>query len=239
MTASASLYLIPVPLGSAEDTATTFSSGVIAQVHRIDDFVVENKKTARAILKRFGHPTPLSNIRMTELSEHTPNHAVRPLLDPIQQGRNLGLMSEAGCPAVADPGSLLVEQAHQLGIRVIPLVGPSSLLLALMASGMNGQRFAFHGYLPARDPDRLQALQRLEQQSRRHRSVEIFIETPYRNVAMLDTCLHLGDTTRLCIACDVAQPTEAIRTATIREWRASRPEVSLDRRPAVFLIQAR
>jgi 16S rRNA (cytidine1402-2'-O)-methyltransferase len=231
-----SLYLIPVPLGPTSDGA--LPQEVVATTRRIKDFVVEDLKTARAVLKALEHPSPLREIGMRELNEHTAASDVPALLEPALQGRDLGLMSEAGCPAVADPGSALVELAHRRGVRVIPLVGPSSILMALMASGMNGQRFAFHGYLPAREPDRLEALKKLETTSKKQKSVEIFIETPYRNTPMLDACLRLADSTRLCVACDLTQPGEWIRSSTIRDWRARRPDVDLDRRPAVFLIQA-
>jgi 16S rRNA (cytidine1402-2'-O)-methyltransferase len=231
-----SLYLIPVPLGPSSEGV--LPQEVVATARRIKDFVVEDLKTARAVLKVFEHPTPLREIAMHELNEHTAGRDIPALLEPALQGRDLGLMSEAGCPAVADPGSALVELAHRRGIRVIPLVGPSSILLALMASGMNGQRFAFHGYLPAREPDRFDALKKLEITSKKLKSVEIFIETPYRNAPMLDACLRLADTTRLCVACDLTQPGEWIRSSSIRDWRTRRPEVDLERRPAVFLIQA-
>jgi 16S rRNA (cytidine1402-2'-O)-methyltransferase len=230
------LYLIPVPLGPNSEAC--LPDAVVAKTLQIDDFVVENLKTARAVLKALDHPTPLREIRMAELNEHTAPIDVPALLEPTLLGRDLGLMSEAGCPAVADPGSALVEHAHRRGIRVVPLVGPSSILLALMASGMNGQRFAFHGYLPARDPERFDALKKLEIASKKTKSVEIFIETPYRNAPMFESCLRLADTTRLCVACDLTQPGEWIRSASIRDWKARRPEVDLDRRPAVFLIQS-
>ena len=231
------LYLIPVPLGNGPADLVLLPE-VRTLACRIEDFVVENAKTARAMLKAMGHPKPLREIRIAELNEHTPPADIPPLLEPALQGRILGLMSEAGCPAVADPGSALVEIAHRMGIRVVPLVGPSSILLALMASGMNGQNFAFHGYLPARDPERLHALKRLESASRSARCVQIFIETPYRNEAMLASCLQLAPETRLCVACELTGSGEWIRSAAIRDWIAGQDPVDLNRRPAVFLIQA-
>lgn len=232
-----SLFLIPVPLGNAP-VDEVLPPEVRSRACGIEDFVVENAKTARAMLKAMGHPKPLREIRIAELNEHTPAANIASLLEPALQGRPIGLMSEAGCPAVADPGSALVEYAHRHGIRVVPLVGPSSILLALMASGMNGQNFAFHGYLPARDPDRLQALKRLENASRSAHCVQIFIETPYRNTAMLASCLQLAADTRLCIACELTGSGEWIRSAAIRDWIVRPDPTDIDRRPAIFLIQA-
>lgn len=231
------LFLLPVPLGPGK-TETVLPSEVVAQIHRLRHFVVENAKTARAVLKTLQHPTPLRDIVMRELNEHTPSGDLPEILQALRDGHDLGLMSEAGCPAVADPGSALVELAHREGFRVAPLVGPSSILLALMASGMNGQRFSFHGYLPARDPERTNALRQLEADSRRQRGVEIFIETPYRNHAMLTAALQLRPDTRLCVACDLSLDSEWIRSASIANWKKQPADEALDRRPAVFLLQA-
>jgi 16S rRNA (cytidine1402-2'-O)-methyltransferase len=231
------LYLLPVPLGPG-DPASVLPRDAIAITRRLDRFVVENAKAARAILKLLDHPVPLREIVMDELNEHTPSGVVGDFLQVLREGHDLGLMSDAGCPAVADPGSRLVELAHKEGIRVVPVVGPSSILLALMASGMNGQRFAFNGYLPNKEPDRTTTLKRLESDSRRTKGVEIFIETPYRNQAMLDAVLQLNPSTRLCIACDITLASEWIRSAPISTWKKNPPETPLDRRPAVFLIQA-
>lgn len=231
------LYLIPVPIGPA-GLNETLPANVISTTRKITDFVVENAKTARLVLKSFEHPIPLREIRMSELNEHTPLSDIPRLLEPALQGRPVGLMSEAGCPAVADPGSALVEHAHANAIRVVPLVGPSSILLALMASGMNGQCFSFHGYLPAREPERLISLKKLENLSRNTKAVQIFIETPYRNGKMLDSCLQLSPSTRLCIASGLTQADEWIRSMSVRDWKTRAADSDLDRRPAIFLLQA-
>lgn len=232
------LYLLPVPLGPTDPSAV-LPQDTIALTRRLNRFVVENAKTARAVLKVLEHPTPLREIVMDELNEHTPSGVIANFLQALRDGHDVGLMSEAGCPAVADPGSRLVELAHREQIRVAPIVGPSSLLLALMASGMNGQRFSFNGYLPASESERAQALQKLESDSHRTKGVEIFIETPYRNLAMLESALRLRPDTRLCVACDLTLPSEWIRSASIAEWKKKPGNPLLDRRPAVFLLQAK
>lgn len=231
------LVLIPAPLGETPVSAV-LPPDVLPVVRGIRHFVVENAKTARAFLKRYGHPLPLRELDLQELNEHTPAAAVGALLEPARRGETLGLMSEAGCPAVADPGSLLVAQAHDEGIAVHPLVGPSSLLLALMASGLNGQRFAFHGYLPARDPERSQALRALEAESRRSGAVQLFIETPYRNLALFDAALQCcHPRTRLCLAGGLTTAQEWIATKSVGTWKTTaRPPI--DRLPTVFLLQS-
>lgn len=231
------LYLLPVPLGPAEPEVV-LPREAINIARRLNRFVVENAKTARAVLKTLEHPTPLREIVMDELNEHTRDDALASLLQGLREGHDVGLMSEAGCPAVADPGSKLVELAHREHIRVVPIVGPSSILLALMASGMNGQRFTFNGYLPSKEPERSQALQKLEADSRRHHGVEIFIETPYRNQTMLESALRLRPETRLCVACNLTLADEWIRSARIADWKKAPDIPALDRRPAVFLLQA-
>jgi 16S rRNA (cytidine1402-2'-O)-methyltransferase len=229
------LYLIPVALG---DSAWT---GYLPQATRdiacgLTHFVVENAKTARAELKRIGHPLPLRELAIEQMPEKLAAADIDRLLQPLHDGRDLGLMSEAGCPGVADPGALLVRRAHELGIAVRPLVGPSSLLLALMASGLEGQRFAFHGYLPAREPERSQRIAELERDSARLDQTQIFIETPYRNMAIFDAVLAAcRPQTRLCVASNLTLPTETLRTRSIGDWRAAqRP--ALDKRPTVFLL---
>lgn len=234
---SGTLYLLPVPLGETAPEAV-IPVPTLEIARRLTHFVVENAKTARAVLKVMNHPVPLRELDLQELNEHTPAQAVAALLEPARQGHDLGLMSEAGCPAVADPGSLLVAQAHAEGIRVAPLVGPSSLLLALMASGLNGQNFAFHGYLPAREPERSQALRQLEGTSRKSGGVQLFIETPYRNGALFDSLLAACQPgSRLCVAVALTTADEAVRTCTVGEWRRS-PRPPFDKQPAVFLLQA-
>ena len=227
------LYAIPTPLGGAPEQS--LPAAALATIRTLRDFVVENAKSARAFLAAAGcQPRELA---IAELNQHTPAGDVPRLLGPLREGRPLGLLSEAGCPAIADPGAALVEAAHAAGFRVVPLVGPSAITLALMASGLEGQRFAFCGYLPREPAERKQRIKQLEQRSRREHETEIFIETPYRNDALvgalLDAC---APDTRLCIAADLTLPTESIRTQAVAGWRRSRP--SLGKRPAVFLLLA-
>ncbi|MCK9284248.1 MAG: SAM-dependent methyltransferase [Rhodocyclaceae bacterium] len=232
---SGALYLIPVALGNLPwpDFLPQATRDVAC---RLSHFVVENAKTARAELKRLGHPIPLREIAVEQLPEQLTQTEIDRLLAPLQDGHDLGLMSEAGCPGVADPGALLVRRAHELGISVRPLVGPSSLLLALMASGLDGQRFAFHGYLPAREPERGKKIGELEKDSRRLQQTQIFIETPYRNAALFHALLGACQTgTRLCVATDLTLPGQFIATHTVAIWKKKPPPV-LERRPTVFLL---
>ena len=231
------LYLIPVPLGpSAPQESLT--PGVLATIRPLGHFVVEQAKTARAFLKAAGTDKPLQELELKELNEHTKSDALSDLLAPLRAGLDVGLLSEAGCPAVADPGANLVALAQQENIRVVPLIGPSSLLLALMASGLNGQRFAFQGYLPAKEAERTKALRDLESESRKRSQTQIFIETPYRNRAMFDAILATCQPgTRLTVATDLTQPGETIRTQTIQHWKKQTPP-DIERRPSVFLLLA-
>lgn len=228
------LYLIPTPLGDAAlDLLLPAEVQRIAM--RLRHFVVERAKTARAFLKGLGLGVPLSEIRMEVLDEHTPREAVARLLEPLLIGLDLGLVSEAGCPSVADPGARLVALAHERGIRVKPLIGPSAILLALMGSGLEGQRFSFHGYLPADRAGRISKIQELERISREHRQTQIFIETPYRNNALLaDLLSTCSPGTRLCLAVALTTAREAIRTQPVSAWRRISPD--LDRLPTVFLL---
>lgn len=231
------LYLIPVALGD-----TTWSDFLPQRTRDIAcgliHFVVENAKTARAELKRMGHPVPLRELLIEQLPDQPNAQDIERLLAPAKQGHDLGIMSEAGCPGVADPGALLVKRAHELGIRVVPLVGPSSLLLALMSSGLNGQQFAFHGYLPARDPERGVKVSQLEAESLRLNQTQIFIETPYRNEALYTALLKACKAdTRLCIASSLTLADESVITRRIGQWRSATPP-PLHHRPAVFLLNA-
>ena len=230
------LYLIPSPLGeSALDTILPEQVRAIAA--RLDTFVVEHPKTARAFLKQIVTHTPLQQLNLLVLDEHTPETELTTLLAPLLAGKDVGLISEAGCPAVADPGANLVRLAHQKHIRVVPLSGPSSILLSLMASGLSGQHFAFHGYLPVDKTERKKKLLELEQASASRNETEIFIETPYRNRQMLEAILETcGDSTALCVAVDVTLATESIQTKTVAQWKKNLPEI--DKRPAVFLLLA-
>ncbi|MDQ8021678.1 MAG: SAM-dependent methyltransferase [Moraxellaceae bacterium] len=238
------LHLLPVQLGPA-DTATTHPPGVLTTLQRLDYFIVERAKTARADLRKLGHPAQLASLVIEELAaqpEKLDQAELDRLLAPILAGKDGGLMSEAGCPAVADPGALVVRRAHELGIQVVPHVGPSSLLLALMASGLNGQSFRFHGYLPIQTEARQRAIAEIEAESARRNQTELFIETPYRNLAMLDALLlHLKDSTRLCIASGLTTTEERITTRSVADWKRTRKQAGqpdLDRQPAIFLLLA-
>lgn len=212
-------------------------ANIAALVASLTIFVVENAKTARQWLKWYGHPSEMRQLTIVELRAVDGRKALAAYLTPLMEGKNIGVMSEAGCPGVADPGANLVREAHRLGIRVAPLVGPSSILLALMASGLNGQRFRFHGYLPVDRIERAKAIAALEQSSRRDRETQLFIETPYRNGAMIDTLMATCNSqTLLCMAADVTGENETIVTRTIGEWKKQLP--NLDKRPTVFLLQA-
>ena len=215
----ASLYLIPVPLGPASPEAC-LPPDTLAVARRLDHFVVEHAKTARAHLKAMGHPQPIQSLQIEELNEHTPAAAILPLLAPLKAGHDVGLLSEAGCPAVADPGAALVMAAHRENISVVPLIGPSSILLALMASGLGGQRFAFHGYLPAKEPERSQAIRNLEKTARADRATQLFIETPYRSAALLEALASaLSPTTLISVGADLSLPGQLIQTRSAKNWR--------------------
>ncbi|QRM19723.1 SAM-dependent methyltransferase [Dechloromonas sp. TW-R-39-2] len=231
------LYLIPVPLGP---TAPEHSlpANVLDTIRPLEYFVVEQAKTARAFLKAAGTNKALQELQLEELNEHTKSDALDRLLAPLRLGLDVGLLSEAGCPAVADPGANLVALAQKEGIRVVPLIGPSSLLLALMASGLNGQRFAFQGYLPTKEVDRSKALRDLESESRKRQQTQLFIETPYRNRAMFDAILQTCQpATRLTVATDLTLPSESVLTRTIAQWKKQTPP-EIERRPTVFLMLA-
>jgi 16S rRNA (cytidine1402-2'-O)-methyltransferase len=228
------LYAIPTPLGGTPEAA--LPAPALQQIRQLKDFVVEDAKSARAFLSAAGcAPRELS---LAELNEHTPASEVPQLLQPLREGRPLGLLAEAGCPAIADPGAALIEAAQRENFRVVPLVGPSSITLALMASGLEGQRFAFCGYLPRDAAERTRRIKELEARSRRERETEIFIETPYRNEALFGALLEAcAPGTRLCVAADLTLGAESVRTRTIAEWRRAREAPG--KRPAVFLLLAR
>ncbi len=231
------LFLIPVPLGPTPPQ-DSLPPNVLATIRPLQHFVVEQAKTARAFLKLAGTEHPLQSLNLSELNEHTRAEEIERLLTPLHSGHDVGLLSEAGCPAVADPGANLVAAAQKAGIQVIPLIGPSSLLLSLMASGLNGQRFAFHGYLPAKEGERNKTLRDLEIESRKRQQTQLFIETPYRNRQMFDSILaSCQGNTRLCVATDLTLPSESIRTQTIQQWKKQTPP-EIERRPTVFLLLA-
>jgi 16S rRNA (cytidine1402-2'-O)-methyltransferase len=231
------LYLIPVPLGAVAPEMSLPAS-VLERVRPLTHFVVENAKSARAFLKAAGTDAPLQALQLEELNEHTRPDALDRLLAPLRIGHDVGLLSEAGCPAVADPGADLVALAQREDIHVMPLIGPSSILLALMASGLNGQRFAFQGYLPAKEAERTKMLRELEADSRKRRQTQIFIETPYRNRQLFDSILQIClPASRLTVATDLSLPGEFVRTQTIQQWKKQTPP-DIERRPTVFLILA-
>ena len=231
------LYLIPTPLG-VSDTPCLLPHEQ-TQITGLTDFVVEAEKTARAHLKHLGITTPIRELNLQTLNEHTDLKTLPELLKPLQEGRSMGILSEAGCPAVADPGANLVALAHRHGYEVRPLVGPSSLLLALMASGANGQNFAFKGYLPSEKSERIAALKSLEQRSRQQNETQIFIETPYRNDALLADALEtLYPETRLCTATDLTLPTQEIISQTVAAWRKMKTLPNLKKRPTIFVLHA-
>ena len=232
--ACGTLFLVPTGLGGSE-VAALVPQATLSVVRGIRYFIAENPKSARAFLKAVGHPAPLQDLRIETLDEHTPESHLGTLLQPLQAGTDCGLLSEAGCPAVADPGAPLVRVAHACAMRVRPLVGPSAILLALMAAGMDGQRFSFHGYLPVERTARASRLAALERDSEQEQATQIFIEAPYRNDAMLQSIVEAcRPDTLLCVATDLTLPGESVRTQSVATWKASRP--SLDRRPTVFLL---
>lgn len=229
------LYLIPSTLGESP-AEKVLPSANIEIIRSLDHFVVEEERTARRFLIRCGYDKPVNAIRFFTLNEHTPPHEI-PEIFVASGNADLGLISEAGVPAVADPGSILVEEAYRRDITVIPLVGPSSLILALMASGLNGQNFAFNGYLPVKNPARANRIRFIEKRSQTEHQAQIFIEAPYRNVQLLSALFEVCQPgTRLCIAANLTLKGEWIRTRTIREWRMD-PPPDLKRQPAVFILQ--
>lgn len=231
------LHLIPVGL-SESSPSQWLPTEVQALAAKLDSYIAENAKTARAFLKLIETQHVLQDITIHSLSNKTPSQEIRAWLKAIPEGGEIGLVSEAGCPAVADPGANVVAEAHTLGIKVVPWVGPSSILLGLMASGLNGQQFAFNGYAPVKSDERAKQLKQWEQQSRRLNQTQLFIETPYRNEAMFASLLqHLNANTRLCVARDITGKNEWIKTASVAEWK-KQPAPSLDKQATLFLFLA-
>lgn len=230
------LYLIPTTLGDNEPLEVMPIS-VKSVVESLTCFIVENEKSARRFIKKITPTKSQPSLELKLIDKYVDPIEVNSYLDACMDGKSIGLLSEAGVPAVADPGSDVVKLAHKKGIRVVPLVGPSSILMAMMASGMNGQSFAFNGYLPIDKGDRKREIKRLERLSKDHDQTQIFIETPYRNHKMLeDLTANLSPNTNLCIAADITMPKEYIRTFTIAEWKKQKPE--LHKIPAIFIIHA-
>src|ERR1700739_1382864 len=227
------LYLIPSLLGDSaiERSIPVFNKEIIQS---LDEFIVEDLRSARRFLIKMGSK-PIDSLTLHLLNEHTTPDKISLCLDGLQKGKNVGLLSDAGCPGIADPGAEVVKLAHRYNIKVIPLIGPSSILLALISSGLNGQNFSFHGYLPKRQPERSTKIKQLESLTYKENQTQMFIETPYRNDVMLQDILNgCRPDSLLCIASDITLPTEYIHTATIKEWRAEKR--SFNDHPAVFLI---
>lgn len=229
------LYFIPVTMG-ADNIGEVLPPDVVSITQSLDEFIVENEKTARHFLGVIKHPMPIREIALQTLNKRTEEKDIPKLLATLITGKDVGLMSEAGCPGVADPGAKLAALAHKKGIRVAPLVGPSSILLSLMASGLNGQRFSFLGYIAVDKGARIKALKTIEHKSKTQNETQLFIETPFRNQHMLEDILSSCDSeTELCIACNISLPDEYIVTKRIRAWKqAELPD--LHKKPTVFLL---
>ena len=235
--ATGTLYLIPCPISDETAPWDVLPAANRAVMDALDYFIVENTRTARRFLSKAGIARPIGELEFRELNEHTAaGREIEELIAPLLEGRSAGVISEAGVPGVADPGALVVEACHRRGIRVVPLVGPSSIVMAVMASGLNGQSFAFNGYLPVKPPERVQAIRRFERRAHAEGQSQLFIEAPYRNVKLMEQLLQtLAPETRLTVAMDITAPGEFIRTLRVREWRAAELP-AMNKRPAIFII---
>ncbi|HKL37235.1 MAG TPA: SAM-dependent methyltransferase [Salegentibacter sp.] len=232
---SGKLYLLPTTMGAA-NPMQVLPIQVKEIMEELDIYIAENEKTARRHIKQLLPEKQQSILKFFSLNKFTEATEIPSFLNDCKEGKNVGLLSEAGCPGVADPGAEIVKIAHNEGIQVIPLVGPSSILLAMMGSGMNGQRFTFNGYLPIDKKERKKEIKDLERLSSEKQEAQIFIETPYRNNKLLEDFLQLlHPTTRLCVACDLTLPTEYIVTKTVSDW--SKTKTDLHKRPAIFIFQ--
>lgn len=228
------LYLIPVGLGgeNPQDHLPQHNLDIVSQ---LNEFIVENVRSARRFLRATGYTQNFDEVTFHILDKHTSDNEIPSFLSAIQAGKDIGLLSEAGNPCIADPGGKVVKLAHQQNVEVIPMVGPSSILLSLIASGFNGQNFCFHGYLPVDKRERQKKIKVLQQDAFQKDQTQIFMETPYRNDALLEDLLTIcNDNTLLCIAADISLPCQFIKTMTIREWKKNKP--GLHKRPSVFLI---
>ncbi len=229
------LYLIPTRLGD-NPPLEVLPISIKKIIEHVNFYIVENEKTARRFIKRISPSKSQSKLKLSVLNKYTTEAEQNTFLNPCLEGESMGLLSEAGCPAIADPGSDIVSLAHQMNVKVVPLVGPSSILLALMASGMNGQSFTFNGYLPIDRNERKSRLKTLERLSFEQNQSQIFIETPYRNMKMLeDLAKVLHPETRVCVACDLTLPSEFIKTLPAKDWKHNKED--LHKRPAIFIIQ--
>jgi 16S rRNA (cytidine1402-2'-O)-methyltransferase len=233
--AKGKLYLIPTRLGD-NAPLEVLPISIKKIIETVDDYIVENEKTARRFIKKISSNKSQESLNIHIINKYTEASELPSYLNPCVNGSPVGLLSEAGCPGVADPGAEIVKIAHEKDIQVVPLVGPSSILLALMSSGMNGQNFAFNGYLPIDKSERKSALKKLERISFEHNQSQLFIETPYRNNKMLEEiCMSLHNNTRVCVACDITLPTEYIKTQTVKDWKHT--NIDLHKRPSIFIIQ--
>ena len=228
------LYLIPTRLGD-NPPLEVLPISIKRMIEEIDHYIVENEKTARRFIKKIYARKQQSSLKLSVLNKYTQPEAIHQFLTPCKEGVSMGLLSEAGCPAIADPGSDIVRLAHLEGISVVPMVGPSSIVLALMASGMNGQSFTFNGYIPIDKNERKAALKKMERLSFEQDQTQLFIETPYRNNKLLEDMIQtLHPQTRVCVACDLTLPTEYIKTKTVADWKNAK--VDFHKRPALFLL---
>lgn len=235
MSSKGTLYLIPTTLGDTAETADVLPVKINRIINTIDEYIVENEKSARHYLKKMGIQKPLQEIILHPLNQHTDSSSIGSYLNSIKLGKNIGVISEAGCPGVADPGAEVVKIAHERNIQVVPLVGPSSILLALMASGFNGQQFAFNGYLPKERGERIKKIKELEVLASKKNQTQLFIETPYRNMHLLeDLMTACNGATKLCIAADITLTTEFIKTQSINDWKKQLPDIN--KRPTIFIL---
>ncbi len=231
---SAELYLIPVTLGDSP-VDNVIPSLPLEILNKLEHFIVEDLRSARRYLRKAGFKAQFDSVHFYLLNEHSSDEDIDEMLNTLLKGNSAGILSEAGVPAVADPGTRIVDLAHRHGIKVIPLVGPSSILLALMASGMNGQAFRFHGYLPIKNPARSNSIRQIEKSALDSGETQIFMETPYRNMNLLEDILRIcRNETMLCLAVDISLDSEFIKTKAVHEWKKKLPEIH--KRPAIFLL---
>lgn len=229
------LYLLPTTLGDFETTSRVIPSFNIEIMHQLDVFIVEQVRTARRFLVKIQHPTPIDEITFLELNKHTKEEEIGAYLDAAFKGKSIGLLSEAGTPCIADPGAAIVKIAQGLKIEVVPLVGPNSIILALMASGFNGQQFAFHGYLPIDKNELVKKIKEMEDSAKRLNQTQIFIETPYRNHQMFEIILKTCEPqTHLCVATDLTLSTESVKAKSVNQWK--KEKVDFNKKPTVFLL---
>lgn len=234
---SGAIYLIPNTLGKTPEN-NTIPDYVLNIIRQLEVLVVENIQTAVRYLQWVGDTIPEYKIEFMILNKKTPVHEIASFINPLMQGKDIGLISEAGCPAVADPGSKLVKMAHARNIRVVPLVGPSSILLALMGSGFNGQQFTFHGYLPIDKVQRQKSIQQLEKESKEYNRTQIFMEAPHRNDAVVKDVLRVcHPETRFCTATNLTLPSESIISQTVADWKKQKPS-SINKEPTIFLLMS-